>query len=209
MSLEGKDALRYTDFRVSSPSIMVDTPWLRAALRRVLVYGSALVLAVVISGGIFTFTPLVGISVAHTQGISMEPGHKQGDVVIIKRIDGNEARVGDVVVFDFQGMSVMHRVIERYTDASGVPMVVTQGDNVPAPDHAIPASQVSARLVTEVPVVGALSRLIGGEGGVYVYRSLVISASVSFVALWGLVSSVKNARRPLKPVAETEQPETA
>ena len=58
--------------------------------RRGLVFGSAIVIALIISGGIFTLSPLVGLRVAHTSGISMEPGLKSGDVVLIKDVHQNE-----------------------------------------------------------------------------------------------------------------------
>ena len=161
-----------------------------------LVLASAVVIAVVVSGGIFDLTPLVGISLAHTQGTSMEPRQKSGDVVLLKAIDGADARVGDVVVFQQQGKSFMHRVIERRFSESGELMLVTQGDNVPMPDQPIRASQVTNRMVGEVPLLGAFSRLLHGDGGIHAYRSFVISISVFSVALWGIVTSARNESRP-------------
>jgi signal peptidase I len=186
--------LKYAEFPFRYPALSIDTRRLRLALRWALVWGSAAVVAIVITGGIFTFTPLIGVSIAHTEGVSMEPANRQGDVVLLKQIDGSQARIGDVIVFEEGGDSIMHRVKQRYTDPSGELMLVTQGDNVPLPDHPIAASQVSARLLTEVPLLGDVSRMVDGKGGFYAYRSMVITLCVFSIALWGLVTSAKAER---------------
>lgn len=202
-SLEGKDALRYANLRLLPADFAANLRWLRVAIRRVVVYGSAVAIAIVISGGIFSLTPLVGIRLVHTQGTSMEPRQKNGDVILVKEVNGARAQIGDVVVFEDDGRSFMHRVIQRYTDASGRLMLVTQGDNVPVPDHPILASQVKARMLTEIPVLGDASRLVHGKGGFYAYRSLMITISVFCVALWGLTASAKAERQP--PQADDSQ----
>jgi signal peptidase I len=189
--------LNYTGLGPSQP-ITADTA--RAALRaarRALVLISALVVALLISGGIFTFTPLVGLRLAHTNGISMEPAHKQGDVVLIKDVDEADLHVGDVVVFEALGQQIMHRIIEQRTGPDGEMVIVTQGDNVALPDFPVPASKVSGKLVGEVPLLGTLSRLLEAQGGFYVYRSIVLTLAVTAVAVWGLAASVRKRREPL------------
>lgn len=178
--------------------------------RRGLVLGSAVVVALLISGGIFTFTPLVGLRVAHTSGISMEPAYKSGDVVLIKDASQSDLKVGDIVVFSALGRQFMHRIIEERTGPDGELTLVTQGDNVPRPDFPIQASQVSGKLVGEVPLLGSISRLMDAQGGFYVYRSAVLSLAVFAVALWGITASARG-RRPLMlaemPDAGEDEPE--
>jgi len=169
----------------------------RRFVKRGLVFGSAVVLALIISGGIFTFSPLIGLRVAHTSGISMEPAYKTGDVVLIKDVSPGDLKIGDVVVFSALGSQFMHRIIEKHTGPDGDLMLVTQGDNVAKPDFAIHATQVRGKLVGEVPLLGSLSRLIGAQGGFYVYRSAVISVAVFVVALWGLSVSARGERKLL------------
>jgi signal peptidase I len=186
------------------PQQLITTETLRAMwriARRALVLVSALLLAFLISGGIFTFTPLVGLRIAHTSGISMEPAYKDGDVVLIKDASESDLHVGDIVIFSALGQQFMHRIIEQRTGPDGELIVVTQGDNVARPDFPIRASQVSAKLVGEVPLLGSLSRLIDAEGGFYVYRSIVLTLAVTAVAVWGLVAS---SRRRQEQLAATE-----
>jgi len=190
--------MKYAELPLRFPEFAGHLQALTHALTRALILASAVVIAVLVSGGIFNLTPLVGISLAHTQGTSMEPKQKNGDVVLLKAIDGANARVGDVVVFQEKGKSFMHRLIERRLSDSGELMLVTQGDNVPVPDHPILASQVTNRMIGEVPLLGAFSRLLHGDGGIHAYRSIVISISLFSVALWGLVTSARAERRPVR-----------
>jgi signal peptidase I len=177
---------------------------LRAILRiarRGLILASTVAIALVISGGIFTFTPLVGLRIAHTSGISMEPAYKEGDVVLIKDVDENDLHIGDIVVFDALGQQFMHRIIEERTGPDGKLTIVTQGDNVALPDFPIQASQVNGKLVGEVPLLGTLSRLIDADGGFYVYRSLILTLAVTTVAVWGLAASVRRRNERLATTA--------
>jgi signal peptidase I len=169
--------------------------------RRVLVLSSAVIIALVISGGIFIFTPLIGLRIAHTSGVSMEPAYKQGDLVLIRDAGPGDFEVGDIVVFEALDMEVMHRVIEERTGPDGEPMIVTQGDNVARPDIPINASQVNGKLVGEVPVLGTLSRLIDADGGFYVYRSIILTLAVTTVAVWAMAISVRRRQEQLDAAA--------
>jgi signal peptidase I len=194
------------------PNQLVDPETMRSALhlaRRGLVLVSAIAVAFLISGGIFTFTPLVGIRIAHTSGISMEPAYKEGDVVLIKDTSQKELHVGDIVVFNALGQQFMHRIIEKRVGPGGELFVVTQGDNVAKPDFPVRASQVSGKLVGEIPLLGSLSRLIDADGGFYVYRSMVLTLAVSAVAIWGLTASARRRVEPLPVEAEAEPVEEA
>jgi signal peptidase I len=203
------DALRYAESSLPATGSSNYTAVLRPLLRRGLVYGSAVVLALIISGTIFSFTPFIGISLAHTQGISMEPVHKQGDVVLIEAIDGEEAQVGDIIVFAHSGRNIMHRVIDRYDDPARGLMLVTQGDNVPTPDRPITAAQVSGRQMAKVPGLGELARAIGGDSGYHAYRSIVISLCVFSIALWGIATSAKAEQRKKLALQQQINDETA
>ena len=106
-----------------------------------------------------------------------------------------------MVVFTALDTQFMHRIIAINTGPDGELMLVTQGDNVAKPDFPIHASQVTGKLVGEVPLLGSASRLLDASGGLYVYRSAVLSVAVFAVALWGLAASAR--RRKALLVAET------
>jgi signal peptidase I len=188
------------DYAGLGPPQFIPADALRAVLRiarRGLILASTVAIALVISGGIFTFTPLVGLRIAHTSGISMEPAYKEGDVVLIKDVDESDLHVGDIVVFDALGQQFMHRIIEERTGTDGRLTIVTQGDNVARPDFPIQASHVNGKLVGEVPLLGTLSRLIDADGGFYVYRSVILTLAVTTVAVWGLAASARRRNERL------------
>ncbi len=168
-----------------------------SAIRRAFILTSAVLFAILISGGVFVFTPLVGLRIAHTSGTSMGPALKGGDVVLIKDVGEGDFQIGAVVVFEALGRQIIHRIIEERTGRNGEPLIVTQGDNVPSPDFPILASQMTGKLVGEVPILGPVSRMLDAEGGIYVYRSAVLTLAVTTVALWGITASVRGRRQPL------------
>ena len=169
-------------------------------LRRGLILSSAVLIALIISGGIFYLAPLAGLTVAHTNGISMEPTHHAGDVVLIRNVDGEKVQVGDIIMFPAAtGRNVMHRVIERRWNENNQLVIVTQGDNVPVADKPILASDVTGKLVFKVPLLGELSRLMDAKGGIYVYQSLVLSLALSIVVVWGVKVTARRRGEPEPP----------
>jgi signal peptidase I len=170
-------------------------------VRRSLVLSSAMLVALIVSGGIFVFTPIFGLRIAHTQGISMEPGFREGDVVLIRDLSGEDAEIGDVIVFEAIGLQIMHRVIEEHTGPNGEPILITQGDNVPVPDFPIQASQVNGKLVGKIPIFGWISRQLDAQGGFFVYRSAVLSIAITAIAVWA-ISTTAGRRREARAEAE-------
>lgn len=73
---------------------------------------------------------VLGYTVGSVQSGSMSGTFEKGDIIISKQIDGNEAKVGDVISFFYmepqsqQIIVVTHRVIELREDGK----IVTQGD---------------------------------------------------------------------------------
>jgi signal peptidase len=61
---------------------------------------------------------------------SMDPTLKKGDLVVIKGVSPEEIVVGDVIVYHnpFQGVAVVHRVIDIRSDEDGL-VFYTKGDN--------------------------------------------------------------------------------
>lgn len=84
---------------------------------------------------------------------SMEPALQVNDLVIIRRTDTVEA--GDIVVYQSEGLLVIHRVISVTDEA-----VVTQGDANNVPDAPISSEAIKGVLVCSVPKIGALVWLL-------------------------------------------------
>jgi signal peptidase I len=138
-----------------------------------------MLLAGILSGAIFQLIP--DLKIGQTSGISVEPGLKDGDVVVVRQHAGTTFKAGDVVAFQRDEIVVMHRVIDVSTDGEGVPWITTQGDNNPRPDKPVRASDVEGKLLFKVPWLGAISRALDAGGGLYVYHYTALMLSLSVV----------------------------
>ena len=78
---------------------------------------------------------------------SMEPEISVGDVLIF--LPSEQYEVGDVVVYQTQGISVVHRIISMEGDE-----VVTRGDANTGDDAPIHAKSIKGEVVCAIPLVG-------------------------------------------------------
>jgi signal peptidase len=78
-------------------------------------------------------------SVVIIRGKSMEPSLIEGDIVFVVPKTPEKISMGEVVVFDYKGTSLVHRVINT-TYIEGVRCFVTKGDANPSTDqeHGVP-----------------------------------------------------------------------
>lgn len=115
----------------------------------------AAVLATMIVGLIWLNTGMLGVRPALVSGPSMKPYLGPGDVVIIKEVNANELKVGDVVKFQQGSRDVIHRIKAITPGPNGV-FVFTQGDNNNTPDAPLPVASIEGKVVLKVPYVGWL-----------------------------------------------------
>ena len=87
-------------------------------------------------------------------GISMYPAIEPGDLVIVKT-DVKEIKIGDIVVFWYDGKLVGHRVI--YITDEGV---ITKGDFNPYYDGLIPYNKIVGKIVYVIRDPNPLDRFI-------------------------------------------------
>ncbi|MCT4607111.1 MAG: signal peptidase I [Marinisporobacter sp.] len=85
---------------------------------------------------------------------SMEPMIKPGDVIIVKKIDGNNVKIGEVIQFRRDNILISHRVIEIKEDDQGK-SYRTKGDNNSAPDSDfVKPEQIKGKITYVVPKIG-------------------------------------------------------
>ena len=94
----------------------------------------------------------------------MEPMLRAGDVVLVGTCDPEKIQVGDIILFDSSGKSVLHRVIQiEYS--SEVLDFTTQGDANNVSDTPVTVQQVRGKAILKIPKIGWLSlylkRVIG------------------------------------------------
>lgn len=110
-------------------------------------YCILLVLLIWFALGFFPIKP-VGIMSA-----SMYPEIKVGDAVLIKKCSPNDIEVQDIIEYQMEGYTVIHRVIEIYQE-DGEFFFITKGDNNDDPDS-IPVreSQLIGKAIYKIPYI--------------------------------------------------------
>lgn len=112
---------------------------------------------ITLSIGVIWFT--VGVFPIYPSVIasgSMEPMIYTGDVILIQKIDGNEAQVGDVIQFQREDILVSHRVIDvkdpTYEKGKSY---ITKGDNNSSADGAeVLPETIKGKVVKVIPKIG-------------------------------------------------------
>lgn len=108
----------------------------------------AVVVALWFAMGIFPIRPA-----AIATG-SMEKTLMVGDVAILKKCTANDLEVGDIVQYQRDGYTVIHRVISKYTEKGKV-YFITKGDNNKDPDKdPVDESQIIAKELFAVKYLG-------------------------------------------------------
>ena len=90
--------------------------------RSVIPFIALVILAVWFATGVFPIRP-----VAIASG-SMEKELCVGDIAIIKKCNSNDVEVGDIIEYQMEGFTVIHRVIEK-KQRNGMFYFTTKGDN--------------------------------------------------------------------------------
>lgn len=98
--------------------------------------------------GIFSIKP-----VAIASG-SMEKELYTGDIAIIKKCNANDVEVGDIIEYQMEGYTVIHRIIEK-KQKKGEYFFVTKGDNNDAEDaKEVSESQLIGKMIFKVKYLG-------------------------------------------------------
>ena len=98
--------------------------------------------------GIFPIKP-----VAIATG-SMEKEICVGDVAIIQKCNSNDVNVGDIIEYQMEGYTVIHRIIQK-NQRNGEFYFVTKGDNNDLPDVAeVKENQLIGKVVFKIKYIG-------------------------------------------------------
>jgi signal peptidase I len=101
-------------------------------------------------------------------GLSMLPTLWPGDVLTIRAVTVDQCEPGDIILCEWQGRLVIHRVMRREFRA-GKSCLITRGDAISHEDSAVCARQVLGRVAAverqgqtfAVPRLSGLARTIG------------------------------------------------
>lgn len=108
----------------------------------------AIILAIWFAVGVFPIKP-----VAIASG-SMEKELFVGDVAIIQKCNANDVNVGDIIEYQMEGYTVIHRVIEK-KQANGEYYFTTKGDNNGSPDRdEVRENQLIGKVIFKIRYLG-------------------------------------------------------
>lgn len=125
-------------------------------------------------------TGLFGIGYAVVVSGSMEPTLNVNDMIVYQRLDRDEYREGDIIVFkDKSGTLITHRIrAVRGTE------LITKGDANPVFDEPITFKNVVGRVVFYVPKVGLVASFLKTPRGL-IGSAIVLVILLLFVFLLG------------------------
>ena len=108
----------------------------------------AIILVIWFALGIFPIKPI-----AIATG-SMEKEICVGDVAIIKKCNSNDVNVGDIIEYQMEGYTVVHRIIEKRQN-NGRFSFITKGDNNNAPDRdEVKEDQLIGKVIFKIKYIG-------------------------------------------------------
>ena len=107
-----------------------------------------IILAIWFAIGIFPIKP-----VAIASG-SMEKELCVGDVAVIKKCNPNDVQVGDIIEYQMEGFTVIHRITQK-SQRNGEFYFITKGDNNKTPDpEEVREDQLIGKVIYKVKYLG-------------------------------------------------------
>lgn len=94
---------------------------------------------------------------------SMEPAISVGDIVLVCETDPEQLETGDIIQYQKDSYSVIHRIVECHEKEEEVTGFITKGDynNAPDNDEVLP-EQVEGRVILIIPDIGKFILSIHG-----------------------------------------------
>lgn len=116
--------------------------------RNIITLVVVVVLATWFAVGIFPIAP-IAIATA-----SMSPEINVGDVCIIRKCNPNDIIVGDVIQYQMEGYTVVHRVVEK-SQSNGEVTFITKGDSNNSPDfYPVSEEQLIGEVIYKIKYIG-------------------------------------------------------
>ncbi|MEO1768827.1 signal peptidase I [Candidatus Enterococcus ferrettii] len=131
---------------------------------------------------------------------SSSGGFYAGDIVLVKMIDGSQAKPGDIVTFQVgEGDRYLtHRMVERLDQLNGQAgdYIVTKGDANKSNDPPILAERVRGKVMFVVPKMGSFLNFI--QENLWLCIVCVLSTFGFFLVLKAYFLQPEPAKRPMK-----------
>lgn len=167
------------------------------AYLRVSLSVAVLIMLVALGAAVIVVPAATGATPLTVLTSSMEPGLPPGTLLVVKPVEPEDVRIGDVVTYQLEsGKStvVTHRVIEVTKTAGGEYSFILQGDNNSQPDpNPIREVQIQGKLWYSVPYIGWVNTWVNGEA-----RGLIVpivAGGLFAYAVWMVISGIRDKAR--------------
>ncbi|GKU27202.1 S26 family signal peptidase [Clostridium folliculivorans] len=98
---------------------------------------------------------------------SMKPIFSSGDLIIDRKVDVKDLKVGDIVTFRWNTSLSTHRIVEIIKDGKGNVSYKTKGDNNNAVDQeAVNSVNVVGKYAFKIPLIGYILTELKGLAGI-------------------------------------------
>ena len=137
---------------------------------------------------------------------SMLPEIKPQDVVVTKKVEGKDLKVGDIITFipsdsRISNIIVTHRILNKYYNASTNRYTYqTKGDANNTPDFTLAEDQnVIGKVIFRIPQVGRIQQLLATKGGLII----VVLIPALVILSYDIMKLGKNIARGKKKKSTT------
>lgn len=126
-------------------------------------FGTLILLAVIAALLPITLPRFLGYEIYYVSSGSMEPEIPVGSVAYIKPMDPVNLDEGDIVSYNKNGSTIVHRVVSNHRVEG---YLITKGDANEEEDIGdIPYANVTGQVVRHFPVLGQLMMILSGTVG--------------------------------------------
>ena len=164
------------------------------AILLVLAFSGAFLIYFIMQVALNTENPMVVV----VSG-SMEPNLHKGDLLFLRGIDPENIKVGDIIVFNAQGLPgwfhaptepIVHRVIDKKYDNGW--FFLTKGDANQLPDAAwVPETRIFGLVVGRIPYIGWV-KIILTDSGLLIPLLVIVSFLLVISVVWDIVKKDKD-----------------
>ena len=116
---------------------------------------------------------------------SMVPTIEIDDAIVVKRVDNDKYRVGDIITFEsndsnYEGLAVTHRIVEKHSLGDSTSVYTTKGDNnkVIYP-VSVKTDSIYGKVLFKVPSVGKIKEFFSHPANYL--KCLLIPAIIFFI----------------------------
>lgn len=139
---------------------------------------------------------------------SMKPHYGPGTLLIVKPVDVDALRTGDVITYQLESGRpevITHRITSVTADQDGNRLLLTKGDNNSAPDdNPVTEVQLRGKLFYAVPWAGYAANWLGNQD-----RTLTGQAAAAALIAYGAGTMIREVLRRRRTSTGTASTDTA